>query len=67
MFDQKFLDYVPDEDGEMLESDALQRLTKDGHLHYYLHQGFWRGMDTYREYVELNRLWDTGEAPWRVW
>ena len=67
MFDQKFLDYVPDENGEMLESDALQRLTKDGHLHYYLHQGFWRGMDTYREYVELNRLWDTGEAPWRVW
>ena len=67
MFDRSFLDYVPDEDGDMLESDALQRLTNDGGLHYYLHKGFWRGMDTYREYVELNRLWDDGEAPWRVW
>ena len=67
MFDRKFLEYVPDENGEMLESDALQRLTTDGELNYYLHKGFWRGMDTYREYVELNRLWDTQEAPWRVW
>lgn len=67
MFDNAFLDYVPDENGDMLESDALQRLTNDGGLNYYLHKGFWRGMDTYREYVELNRLWDDGEAPWRVW
>lgn len=67
MFNREFLDYVPDEDGDMLESDALQRLTKDGQLSYYLHTGFWRGMDTYREYVELNGLWDSGDAPWRVW
>ena len=67
MFDRKFLDYVTDDDGGMLESDAIQRLTNDGELSYYLHKGFWRGMDTYREYVELNRLWDEGEAPWRVW
>ena len=51
----------------MLESDALQRLTNDGELALRLHDGFWRGMDTYREYVELNKLWDEGDAPWRVW
>jgi len=67
MFDRKFLDYVTDPNGDMLESDALQRLTADGQLGMRLHTGFWRGMDTYREYVELNRLWDSGEAPWRVW
>ena len=67
MFDNKFLDYVPDENGDMLESDALQRLTNDGELAMRLHDGFWRGMDTYREYVELNKLWDDGKAPWRVW
>ncbi len=67
MFNKEFLDYTPDENGDMLESDALQRLTKDDQLSFRLHEGFWRGMDTYREYVELNRLWDTGEAPWRVW
>ena len=67
MFNREFLDYTDDDDGGMLESDALQRLTKDGQLSYRLHEGFWRGMDTYREYVELNRLWDTQTAPWRVW
>lgn len=67
MFNREFLEYTPDDNGDMLESDALQRLTKDGQLNYFLHKGFWRGMDTYREYVELNRLWDEGTAPWRVW
>ena len=67
MFDRKFLEYTSDPDGDMLESDALQRLTDDGQLAMRLHDGFWRGMDTYREYVELNQLWDNGEAPWRVW
>lgn len=67
MFDRKFLEYTPDINGDMLESDALQRLTNDGQLAMRLHDGFWRGMDTYREYVELNELWEQGNAPWRVW
>lgn len=66
MFSPKIFDYVND-DSEMLESGALQALTHDGELSMYLHEGFWRGMDTYREYMELNTLWDSGEAPWRVW
>ena len=66
MFDPRVLDYVED-DSEMLESGALQALTRDGELTMFLHEGFWRGMDTYREWMELNTLWDSGEAPWRVW
>ena len=66
MFNPTFLDYVSDDAG-MLESTALQDLTRDGELNFYLHRGFWRGMDTYREYVELNEMWDSGSAPWRVW
>ena len=66
MFNRTFLDYVSDDSG-MLESNALQELTHDGELSYFLHEGFWRGMDTYREYVELNGMWDSGAAPWRVW
>lgn len=65
-FRRDFLDYVADDSG-MLESDALQKLTADGGLGYFVHTGFWRGMDTYREYVELNDLWDRQVAPWRVW
>lgn len=66
MFNPTFLDYLSDDAG-MLESNALQDLTRDGELSFYLHRGFWRGMDTYREYVELNEMWDSGSAPWRIW
>jgi glucose-1-phosphate cytidylyltransferase len=65
-FRRSFLDYVHD-DSAMLERDALQKLTVDGQLGIRKHTGFWRGMDTYREYVELNEIWNTGEAPWKVW
>ena len=33
----------------------------------YRHDGFFYAMDTYREYQALNELWDSGEAPWKVW
>jgi glucose-1-phosphate cytidylyltransferase len=66
VFRREFLDYVH-EDSAMLERDALQKLTGDGELGIYRHRGFWRGMDTYREYLELNELWSTGDAPWKVW
>jgi glucose-1-phosphate cytidylyltransferase len=66
VFQRQFLDYV-DDDAPMLEEEALQNLTKDGQLGFHLHEGFWRGMDTYREYVELNKLWDEGTAEWKCW
>ncbi len=66
VFENEFLDNVHDEDG-MLEQGALQKLTVDGQLGHYVHEGFWRGMDTFREYKELNELWDSNEAPWKVW
>ena len=66
VFQREFLDYVHDDD-DMLESSALQKLTRDNGLSLFVHKGFWRGMDTYREYEELNKMWDTGNAAWRIW
>ncbi len=66
VFDREFLQYVS-VDSPMLEKDPLQELVAAGQLGYRVHEGFWRGMDTYREYVELNNLWDSHLAPWRVW
>ncbi|MDH3705838.1 MAG: glucose-1-phosphate cytidylyltransferase [Acidimicrobiia bacterium] len=66
VFERAFLDYLTPDAG-MIESNALQKLTADGQLGHFVHKGFWRGMDTYREYVELNRLWDDGAAPWKKW
>jgi glucose-1-phosphate cytidylyltransferase len=51
----------------VLESDVLDRLFLDQQLMSYKHHGFWRPMDTYRESLELNGLWEQGMAPWKIW
>jgi glucose-1-phosphate cytidylyltransferase len=51
----------------VLEREPLERLTADGQLRAYRHQGFWDCMDTYKDAVLLNDLWESGEPPWRVW
>ncbi len=59
--------YVGDEVGLMLESYPLQRLAADRQLGIFRHEGFWMGMDTFRDWTELNSLWDKGQAEWKVW
>jgi len=49
------------------ESDPLASLAKDGELGAFKHEGFWQPMDTLREKNLLERLWDNGKAPWKIW
>ena len=51
----------------VLEEEPLAQLSADGQLNAYRHQGFWQPMDTYRESKMLNDMWDSGNAPWKVW
>jgi glucose-1-phosphate cytidylyltransferase len=51
----------------VLEKEPLARLAAEGELHAFEHRGFWQCMDNYREYELLNRLWDSGAAPWKSW
>lgn len=68
LFERAFLDdYLVDDPDEMLEHRPLQKLARDGELGVFEHTGFWMGMDTFRDWTELNRRWDTGDAPWKVW
>ena len=60
------LDNIPG-DGCAFEQEILQQLAKEGELMSYQHTGFWQCMDTLREKMELERLWKSGEAPWKVW
>jgi glucose-1-phosphate cytidylyltransferase len=60
------LDYISSDDCA-LEREPMERLAKDGQLMTYRHEGFFFAMDTYREYLHLNQLWDEERAPWRVW
>lgn len=66
VFNRKLLDYL-DSDECILEQGPLEKLSQQGDLMAYQHDGFFFAMDTYREYVQLNQLWDSGQAPWKVW
>jgi glucose-1-phosphate cytidylyltransferase len=57
-------DYLPDNPSTMLEEEPLRRLVADGKLAAYKHEGFWHPMDTFHEFMLLNRLWSSGNAPW---
>lgn len=65
--DYRMFDYLPEDPTVMLEQAPLARLVRDGQLHSYRHEGFWQCMDTYQEMQYLNQLWESGEAPWKVW
>jgi len=49
------------------EEEPLRALAERGELSVYRHRGFWKAMDTLRERMELEALWESGAAPWRSW
>lgn len=59
--------FIPVDDDVMLEREPLQGLAAAGELAAYDHRGFWQPMDTPRERELLDRLWEDGKAPWKVW
>ena len=56
-----------DGDNCVFEKAPLQTLVENGQLMSYTHKGFWQCMDDKREMDMLQKLWDKGEAPWKVW
>ena len=45
----------------------METVAKTGQLMAYKHEGFWQCMDTIREKMQLEEMWDSGKAPWKVW
>jgi glucose-1-phosphate cytidylyltransferase len=64
-FEREALEYMAAD--SVLERGPLERLAHDAQLHGYRHEGFWDCMDTYKDAVMLNDLWEDGGAPWKVW
>src|SRR5262245_12623327 len=65
VFNRKVFDYL---DGDCtLEREPFERLARERQLIAYRHAGFWKCMDTYKDNLEFNQLWDAGEAEWKVW
>ena len=56
-----------EDDLTIWEREPLESLAKNAELAAYRHTGFWRPMDTLRDKIVLNELWDSGDAPWKTW
>jgi len=63
VFNKKIFNFL--KPGDMIE-DALLRLIPKKELALYKHDGFWYGMDTYRDFLYLNKLWDN-DPKWKIW
>lgn len=50
-----------------LEKEVFDYLAKEKKIAAYQHEGFWKSMNTLKDNVDLNELWDKGNAPWKVW
>ena len=63
----KVLDYITEGDKTVWERAPLENLAKEKELFAYKHHGFWRPMDTLRDKIVLNEMWEKGEASWKTW
>ena len=59
-------DYIADE-LTVWEREPMERLAAEGQLSVYFHHGFWQPMDTLRYRRQLEELWSSGSAPWKIW
>ncbi len=66
VFEPQIFDYL-DNDNTGLEADTLERLATNGQLAAYQHFGFWQCMDTVRDRMRLNEMWDNNQAKWKIW
>jgi glucose-1-phosphate cytidylyltransferase len=54
-------------DDTIFEKDPMEALAHEGKMQAYLHNGFWKPMDTLRDKVELEEYWNSGKALWKKW
>lgn len=62
----KVMDYIAG-DSTIWEREPMQGLASDNQLNAFIHDGFWQPMDTLRDKMHLESLWDSGKAPWKFW
>lgn len=66
IFEPGFFRYLKNE-STILEREPLEELAANNQLMAYRHPGFWQPMDTLREKILLESLWESGKAPWKIW
>jgi len=66
ILEPKVFDYIKN-DSTFFEKEALEGLANDNQLAAYRHHGFWMPMDKLSDKSELEKLWNSGKAPWKIW
>jgi glucose-1-phosphate cytidylyltransferase len=66
VLEPKVLELI-DSDSTVWEMSPLETLAREGQLSVYKHKGFWSPMDTMRDKILLNQLWEDDKAPWKIW
>jgi glucose-1-phosphate cytidylyltransferase len=64
---RELFSYLNDDPMLIFEQGPLSSMSRDSQLACYRHEGFWQPMDTYQEFMLLNRLWNEGKADWKIW
>lgn len=64
VFDRRIFEYLDDDC--TLEREPFEALSRDGELIAYRHEGFWKCMDTFKDSLEFEDLWESS-SPWKVW
>ncbi len=59
-------DYL-ENDQTVWEKEPMEKLASAGQMQAYMHDGFWRPMDTLKDKIDLNEMWDQNKAPWKKW
>jgi len=65
VLEPEIFEYIREDEDVMFE-ETLQDVADDGKLGYYIHDGFWHAMDTYKDYEDLNRMWRENPK-WKIW
>ena len=60
-------DYIKDGDNTYWERGPLEGLAGDNQLVAFKHTGFWRPMDTLRDRIELENMWNSDKCDWKIW
>ena len=66
ILEPEIFDYIEGDDTQW-EKAPLENLAKDGQLMAYKHDSFWQCMDTLRDKKKLEKIWNQGNAPWKMW
>lgn len=66
VMEPEIFDYI-EGDSIPFEKEPLSRLVAEHQLTGYIHKGYWQCMDTLREKQQIEKLWDSGHAPWKLW